>query len=61
MATKFLNPESHFARVDILASTVAQNAEGGALLEQIRALMKVRVYASSDIMGEPEAGEQGAR
>ena len=61
VAAKFLNPESHFARVDILASSVGQSADGGVLLEQMRALMKVKVCASSDILGEPEAGEQGAR
>lgn len=61
VATKFLNADSHFARVDILASSVAQGEEGRALLEQIRGFMKVKVCASSDILGEPEAGEQGAR
>lgn len=61
VATKFLNVDSLFARVDILASSVAQGEEGRALLEQIRGLMKVKVCASSDILGEKEAGEQGAR
>ncbi len=61
LVSMFLDPDSSYSRIDLLQCPVAGSREGEALLVQMRKLLRVPVFASSDILGDyiTEDGERG--
>ena len=62
LVSMFLDRESSYSRIDLLQCPVAQSIEGENLLRQMKELLKVPVFASSDILGAciSESGKEGA-
>ena len=51
LTSSFLERESQYTRIDFLLCPVAQNPAGEQLLQQMKELLGVPVFASSEILG----------
>ena len=61
LMSSFLERDSRYTRIDLLLCPVAQIPAGERLLQQMRELLGVPVFASSDILGAciSESGQEG--
>ena len=61
LVSTFLDREGPFARIDLLLCPVIPSPQGEELLQQMRELLRVPVFASSDILGvyHSESGQEG--
>ena len=66
LVSSFMNRGSRYARIDLLMCPVAANHKGAELIQQMKELLRVPVFASNDILGdcileEEEEGVRGGR
>jgi len=51
LVAQFLHQESQYVRLDFLICPVSSNKAGQKLLASLRGLLKIPVYAASDVLG----------
>lgn len=64
LVSTFMNPESQYARIDLLLNPVDQGGQGTQLLKRLKELLAVPVFASNDILGaclSEDSGQEGKR
>ena len=60
LVSTYLNPESQYSRVDLLLNPVSQSPQGVQLLDKLKEVLGVPVFASHDILGACLSEDGGA-
>ena len=60
LVSTYLNPESQYSRVDLLSNPVGQSPQGVQLLDKLKQVLGIPVFASHDIFGAFLSEEGGA-